>query len=363
MNRFEFPGDPSRCWLAALAVAVSLFGCSAADGGRDTGENDGTDSASSTGTGTGGNDECEGVDFPVAGRPPSCLIVLDRSYSMQAMNSWVNVVTAITTVTAQLDWQVRFGLLIFPDGQQMCALTSPLPEVPVGDANAAEIATVLGESAPNGGGTPTARALLFGFQHLLTLDDDSDRFVILATDGAPNCSDDLSLTCDSGCISSVPGDCDLDEICLDDQAVYAHVGEYYQNWNIPTYVVGMGGVVEEWDDVMSTIALHGGTEDYYPALDPGSLADALQEIAAENTGCTFDVDWGSLGPGTSSDPGLVNVEADGEEILFSADCDAPQGWHWLDEDTIELCPGLCHDYRWGVVHVIRATFGCESVVE
>jgi hypothetical protein len=346
----------------SLLLAVLLAGC-AADGGGSRSSPGDDDTSSATGTGTGGNDDCEGVDFPVAGRPPSFLIVLDSSSSMQAMDSWTNVVSAITAVTAQLDWQVRFGLLIFPDGQQLCAMTSPWPEVPVGDFAAAEIAEVLAEAAPNGGGTPTARALLYGFQHLLALGGDSDRFVVLATDGAPNCSDDPGLTCQGGCVSSVGGACDFDEVCLDDQAVYAHAGEYYQNWGIPTYVVGMGGVVEMWDDVMSTIALHGGTGDYYPALDPQALVDALQEIAASNTECTFDVDWEALASGTSSDPGLVNVEADDAEILFSADCADPQGWHWLDEDTIELCPGLCHDYRWGQVHVLRATFGCESVVE
>ncbi|HUT78300.1 MAG TPA: vWA domain-containing protein [Polyangia bacterium] len=353
-----------RACLAVLTLTVGLLaGCAADGGGSGSGPGDDDDTSSATGTGTGGDDECEGVDFPVAGRPPAFLIVLDSSSSMQAMDSWTNVVTAITTVTAQLDWQVRFGLLIFPDGQELCAMTSPWPEVPVGDFNAGEIATVLGESAPNGGGTPTARALLYGFQHLLALSGDSDRFVILATDGAPNCSDDPGLTCQGGCVSSVDGNCEFDEICLDDQAVYAHAGEYYQNWGIATYVVGLGGVVEMWDDVMSTIALHGGTGDYYPALDPQALVDALQEIAAENTDCTFDVDWGALDIGTSSDPGLVNVETDGDEILFSADCADAQGWHWLDEDTIELCPGLCHDYKWGIVHVIHATFGCESVVE
>jgi hypothetical protein len=352
-----------RACPALLALTAGLLaGCAADSGGSGSDAGD-DDTSSTTGTGTGGDDECEGVDFPVAGRPPSFLIVLDRSYSMQAMDSWANVVTAITTVTVQLEWQVRFGLLIFPDGHEMCAMTSPWPEVPVDEFTAAEIAGVLADSAADGGGTPTASALLFGFQHLLGLGGDTDRFVILATDGAPNCSDDPGLTCAGGCVSSVPGNCDLDEACLDDQAVYAHAAEYNQNWDIPTYVIGMGGVVEEWDDVMSTIAFHGGTGDYFPALDPQTLVDALQEIAAENTVCVFDVDWGALAVGTSSDPELVNVEVDGDEILFSADCADAQGWHWLDADTIELCPGLCHDYKYGIVHEIRATFGCDSVVE
>jgi len=345
-----------------MVAMVSVLACCAADGRRADADDD-QDTESGGGTDTGSGEECEAVDFPIAGRPPSFLIVLDRSGSMQLMDSWTNVVNAVTIVTAQLDWQVRFGLLLFPDGQQLCAMTSPFPEVPLADITAPQIAEALNSAAPDGGGTPTARALLYGFQHLLSLDDDSDRFVILATDGAPNCSDDPGLTCAGGCVSSVPGSCPMDEVCLDDQAVYGHVSWYHQNWGIPTYVLGMGEVIEDWGTVMSNTASHGGTGDYYPALDPQALVDALQEIAAENTTCTFEVDWGALGPGTSSDPDLVNVEADGEQVVFSADCENPQAWHWLDADTIEFCPGLCHDYKWGVIHVIRATFGCETQVE
>ena len=239
-----------------------------------------------------------------------------------------------------------------------------MPDVQVADFNSYEIVAALNAAGPFGGGTPTARALLYGFQYLIGLDESSDDlYVILTTDGAPNCSDDPTLTCDSGCATSVEGPCNHDEVCLDDQAVYARVAEYWENWGIPTYVLGMGGVVELWDEVLTGIAQHGGTGDYYAALSPQQLKDALQEIAAAATECTFDVDWDALEAGTSTNPSLVNVEADGIEVPLSEDCSDEDGWHWLDEDTIELCPGLCHDYKWGLVHTIRATFGCATLVE
>jgi hypothetical protein len=363
MSGFDKERARAGRWSAALAAVMAVCGCAAGGGGRDGVMDGGADTESATGTGTGSGDECEGVDFPLAGRPPTFLIVLDRSGSMQSMESWSNVVLAITEVTAQLDWQIRFGLQMFPDGQELCASTGPLPEVPVGDFTAEAIAEALAATGPGGGGTPTAMALLYSFMYLVSLDGEGERFVVLATDGAPNCSEDPGLTCAGGCISSVDGPCIMDEMCLDANSVYAHVNEYHGSWGIPTYVVGMGGVMDLWDEVMTNIAFYGGTGDYFPASNPQALADALQEIAAQNTECTFDVDWSALGLGTSSDPDLVNVEADGEVAPFSADCSEPQGWYWLDGDTIGLCPGLCHDYRWGVVHVIRATFGCESVVE
>jgi hypothetical protein len=139
--------------------------------------------------------------------------------------------------------------------------------------------------------------------------------------------------------------------------------EYHDNWGIITYVVGVGEVIDVWDDVMNNIAYHGGTEEYYPAEDPDTLIATLQEIAAQTTECTFDVDWSSLAEGTSTDPLLVNVYADGEVIPYSPDCSDPGGWRWLDEDTIELCSGSCHDYRWGIISELGATFGCDTVIE
>jgi hypothetical protein len=351
--------------LSSRAVAVIatllLASCSS-----DSKPGEPADSGTDTGTDTdddGGNNECDEVDFALAGRPPSFVILLDRSYSMALGDQWEYIVQALNEITAQMDNQIRFALMMFPNQNGLCMPAPLIPSVPLADHNSAEIEQVLYETTPFGPGTPTATSLLNAYLYLLGEDDGSPMFVMLATDGAPNCSTDPTMDCDT-CVSSDPGDnCEDPFFCLDDQMTYAQVVEYHDNWGINTYVVGMGQVIEIWDQVMSNIAEYGGTEDFYPADTPETVSQALQEIAAETTECTFEVDWESLEEGASTDPDLVNVYADGYLVGYSGDCQNEYGWRWLDEDTIELCEGLCHDYRWGVVSAIGATFGCETFVE
>lgn len=350
-------------------LLLFLAGCAAdnRDGGG-TGDTD-TETGSETGTETTDTStECEGIDFPVAGRPPSVMFVLDRSGSMGGPTvgetPWTSCSVAIASVSSQMDHQIHFGLLMYPMEGDVPCLAPDEPEVPIEPLNAELIEETLGFANLSGGGTPTANALQKAYEYLVDIETDGGKYVILATDGAPNCSSDTTLDCGS-CVWTADI-CTNSILCLDDEGTYAKVQEYSDFWGIDTYVIGVGGVWEVWDEVLSTIAYLGGTGDYFSAQTdegPQELASALQEIAAQTTECTFDVDWTSLGWGVSQDPDMVNVLADGEIVPYSGDCLYSEGWHWLDDDTIDLCPGLCDDYRWGEVSVIRASFGCETIVE
>jgi hypothetical protein len=347
---------------AAVAVLVA-WTATACSGSSKQAPDSGADGGGDTDPLPDGGGDCDEVGFPLAGTPPSIVVLIDRSGSMSLGDQWEILCLALGDITAQMDNQIRFALMLFPHENGMCAPAPAVPVVPLADHNAAEIAAVLEDTAPLGPGTPTAMSLRAAYLYLLGESDETPKFVVLATDGAPNCSSDPTLVCET-CVSSDPGLlCDDPFICLDDQATYGQVIEFHDNWGIDTYVIGMGGVVDVWDQVMSNIASHGGTGDFYQGNSPAALQQALQEIAAETTGCTFAVDWEALEEGTSTNPDLVNVYADGEVVPYSADCQDPAGWHWLDEITIALCEGLCHDYRWGYVSQISATFGCESYVE
>ncbi len=357
MSRLGF----SRLRVTALAGVLAACSSGGSDGGTMLGPGDGGADSETT-SGSAYDDECEGIDFPIAGHPPVFLIVLDRSGSMKLSQAWDHAVESISYFTSTMDQQCEFGLLLFPDGLKLCGQPPEIPNVPVAEINSAEIGAMLEGTAPQGGGTPTTKALQHGYSYLIGLEDDNPKYVVLATDGAPNCSQDPMLTCDNGCVSSV-GECNHDEVCLDDQAAYAKVSEYHDSWGIDTYVLGLSGLDPQWEYVMSQLALCGGTGDFYFSDSPQQIKDALQEIAAENTECEFDVDWDSLGEGTSTDPELVNVEADGQEMPYSEGCADAHGWRWLDDDSFELCQDLCHDYKWGVVQSIRASFGCATYVE
>lgn len=363
------PSEVTMPRPCALLIAALAAACSAAsdDRGRDTGGDppDDTDATGDAG-GDAGEDECEGIDFPVAGHPPRALVVLDRSGSMggEPPSPWDACETALVEITAQLDYQIQFGLLLFPVLDEVCAAPGPDPEVPIGPSSSAAIAAAMAEAGPYGNGTPTAASLQSAFEYVAALAGEDDRFVILATDGAPNCSDNPTYDCASCEWTAI--DCTHPWVCLDDQGTLAVVTEYNDNWGIPTYVIGIGGVVAEWDALLSDLALQGGTGDYFPAQTddgPDEMIAALQEIAAANTLCVFDVDWDALADGVSHDPTLVNLYAEGAIVPYSEGCAFAGGWRWADADTIELCPGLCDDYKWGVVSWIHASFGCETVVE
>jgi hypothetical protein len=346
---------------APLLVLALALACSS---GSDKSAPDASteDTGGETDPGDGG-DECDELDFPLAGEPPSIALVVDRSYSMALGDQWDMLELALTQITAQMDFQIRFALMMFPNENGLCMPAPMVPNVPFADQNAQEIADLLYETNPSGPGTPTAMSLRNAYLALLNEEPEARKFAVLATDGAPNCSTDPTMSCET-CTSSDPSElCEDPFICLDDLMTYAQVTEYHDNWGIDTYVIGLGGVVEFWDQVMSNIAAYGGTGDYYPIENPETLAEALQEIAAETTECTFAVDWDALEEGASDNPDLVNLYADGNVVSYSEDCQDEHGWHWLDESTIELCPGLCHDYRWGEISEITATFGCETYVE
>jgi hypothetical protein len=277
---------------------------------------------------------------------------------------WNACAEALVTITTQLDYQIEFGLLMFPVLDTVCGAPGAEPDVPVGPSTSLSIEDAMTASGPAGHGTPTAVALARGFEYVAGLEGEDDRFVILATDGAPNCSDNPMYDCAT--CTWTDATCADPRVCLDDVGTYSVVTEYHDNWGIDTYVIGLGGVWDEWDEVLGNVAAYGGTVDYYPAQTDGGAAEmvaALQEIAAAVTECVFDVDWDSLGLDVSQDPSLVNVLAEGDVVPYSEGCSNADGWHWADADTIELCPGLCDDYKWGVVSWIHASFGCETVLE
>jgi hypothetical protein len=361
--------------LAVVFVWAALVGCEGADssrsGGGGDGDTDGDSDADADGDADGDTDTgtgCEEVAFPVAGHPPDILILLDRSNSMTSGSPtyWSTVTAAIETITAAMDPQINFGLMAFPYGSTECAAPPSLPYVQISeDDNADTIGTVLGGLGPDGAGTPTAAALQVAAAYLSGLADDAHRYILLATDGGPNCSGDAALQCGT-CTTTQPdgATCNAHNDCLDEEQAVAIAEQINVEQGISIYVVGVGGLLGgPFLDVMTAIAAAGGTEDFYAAETPADLAAALDEIAAAAVECEFTVDWDSLGEGVSTDPNLVNVFAEGEVMPYDEDCSSGFGWRWIDDDTIALCDDLCEQYKNGDITEITASFGCVTVVE
>ena len=187
------------------------------DGDTDSDSDSESDSDSDTDSDT--DTGCGEANFEVTGKIVDMLIVLDRSNSMKTAGEtdlWTPMGAALSEVVTSMSGQVDFGLMMYPDlnckpvlGTNSCAAPSaPHVEIGATDAPAAITALIAGgtDDASVCGGTPIAATLNSALVYLAGLSDANSRFVLLATDGAPNCNSALDgATCT--CTSTTTSDC------------------------------------------------------------------------------------------------------------------------------------------------------------
>ncbi len=398
------------------------------DGDADTDSDADSDTDSDTNSDGGPDDECSSEPYDIKVNPINILILLDRSRSMvlseMSGDTFADITAdAINQVvsTNVTKGYVNFGLAVFPSPLCTCTdedsnsanddcteeyqctpaemtgdLENDNPIVPIDPSNANiadDISTKLSEIGTCGG-TPICKSLKWALQYLGTLSADlaqNPTYVLLATDGAPNCNDNgpnpktYPDTCE--CTLDAPEECSFRYQCLDDECT-ANQAAQLKKAGYDTFVIGVGDEAEKWDEVMNLVATYGGTESYHPADAPATLQTALDKIVSDMMPCTFDVDW--AGVPESTDAGKVEkqcnrVKVFGEtsggevEIPYSWNCADPDGWRWqgldveLDPEgndntpltectTIELCSGTCNKLRTSHYSTITASFGCAPDV-
>jgi hypothetical protein len=314
---------------------------------------------------------CGGSSFDISRVIPDVMIVLDRSNSMAdsppAPPLWETIRTAITTVTAApRDTEIWFGLMSFP-GPACAGLSNqcihPGPTevlVPVGEGAGASIASTLGGLATCGG-TPIALSLQSAGAYLDTLADDHPKYVLLATDGGPNCNAAL----DGGtCICTNPlGGCAINnENCLDHERTY-DVLDALCGRGIETFVLGMGGAAD-WDWVMAAMAAHGCTGDAYAADDLTGITDVLNAIAGEVATCQFELPCAEI-----PDLNKVNFFYEPGHTPIPRDTTHASGWDWVDPceagdvtGVVEFYGVDCDNILTGAVESISAEFGCPTIL-
>ena len=365
----------------ALALAC-IFALSSACGGRvvskdhdgfDNGDTPGDHSGDWSLDGPGSDVEeeiCGASDFDIARVIPDILILLDRSISMSTSppdpTVWDTIRPALVTVTeSPMDEGIWFGLMMFPGpdcegGGSMCSEPDPGDVlVPVGPGSHPDIETELG-SLDTCGATPVALSLQSAGEYLDGLTDGHPKYILLATDGAPNCNDSLdgstcTCTVDSGCGSN-------DQFCLDNERTYDVLDDLCAS-GIETFVLGMGGAAE-WAWVMSEMADHGCTGDYYPADDLESIGAALDAITGSIVTCQFELRCADI-----PDLGKVNFYYDPGHVIIPRDESRTSGWDWIDPcdtgdttGTIEFFGEFCDGIMDRAYDAIRAEFGCPTVV-
>jgi len=393
------------CWaLACGSASTSLIGGGA---GSSVSANGGSDAIGSTGKGASGGADlgnlepdsagaagsnealCGGTTLAASPRLVNVLLVVDKSSSMSATpmgfgdSKWNGLRTALTSALDAAGGKVAFGLDFFPSSGSPsvplpngCALpTGGAPTVAVAVQAVSAIKKALTDNSP-AGATPTAAALGRALAYYTTgvgATLKGEHYVLLATDGGPNCDDALSCEATS-CTVNMDGLCpasanccdpQLDPSgpgkCLDDGATIAMVKQLSKA-NVKTFVVGIPGT-EAYRPTLESLAIEGGEPN--PNAPPSyfaiSAADGVKALSQVLTHIT-------TGLITSCDlvleqqpPNLekINVVIDGKTVL-EGDAD---GWS-LDQSsmppTIVLKGATCDRVSQSGAEKLSVTFGCPT---
>lgn len=401
-------------------------------------------------------DECADINWDVELKSVNILVLLDRSKSMfdwympaDGTDTYATIVRQAIEYIVQQNTNagtINFALNVFPSAAEctdpatgmassmdiQCQPASryfpeiadsadaPLVEFArdTDDALVVSAATVTSIESALGavdqcGGTPISKSLAWALYYLEAEQMPvEDTYVILATDGAPNCNADNDTVT---CRTTDGGTALLGEQCLDDVAAY-DAAKALRAAGYKTFVIGVGDAAQDdagiFDEVMNGLAYYGATvtpQDtipdstvpyYFSAASPETLDGALEEITNEVLDCEYAVDWlgvpdewdGNPVNKNCSDVRVLGVDAqtgDEVEIGYTEDCtkiaDDALAWYWVEtpgvslEDiealgndyaqcaNIQLCPTACANLmvkggqprKWSGV---SAKFGCQPVV-
>ncbi|MEO6601271.1 MAG: VWA domain-containing protein, partial [Polyangiaceae bacterium] len=225
-------------------------------------------------------------------------------------------------------------------------------------------------NVPPFGGTPTA-ATLRELEPTIEGLEGKKTYVVLMTDGAPNCNPDLHCSAND-CIPNIEGlnvggvKCDATVNCCSPKisagdCVDADDSESavaaYEKAGIDTFVVGMPGS-EAYSAILGRLAVAGSTArpgktPYYSVSDTNELSQALRSIGAQVAiSCDLPL---STAP---ENPELVNVYFD-DQVVPSSDTD---GWQYTGKKSIQFEGGACTRLTSGDVLNVQVLTGCPTVV-
>lgn len=346
----------------------TTYGIVGADASRSFGFDAGSLAPPGCGVGPDGG-VCDCIDTPLLVDPPNFYFVLDRSGSMADANKWLTIRSAVSEIMAAVGPRASFGATAFPGKSGACSAGVEIMAVRPGDspsgsygpANKALVdATALFSAS---GGTPTAATLDALVDKLPKLPGKT--FVILATDGGPNCNQAtcgaesciLNIESANGCRPTGPSCC-LDQVglCLDSDATIGAIGRL-KSVGIPTFVIGVPGS-QAYGSLLDRMAQTGGTAQggspsYYRVdnTDKADLVSALRKVAAKIVAtCTFELRE------PPADPGRLNVYLDEKVVPH----DTEKGWK-VEGKTVTLLGETCAKVLNGDVLDVRIILGCPTI--
>ena len=381
-------GDPG-------ASASGGAGSAQGSGGFRSGSGGGLDlgSLDSEAAGAGGVDEavCGGTTLAATPKVVNVLLVVDKSSSMTATptgfgdSKWNGLRSALNDALDATSGKVAFGLDFFPSSgdasvplPNRCAVPAsadPAVAVAADASTVTAIKKALTDNSP-AGSTPTAAALgraLAYFTKGAGAALKGEHYVLLATDGGPNC--DAALSCEAAsCTVNMDGLCpsstnccdpkvdpDGPGKCLDDGSTLAMVSQLAKA-NIKTFVVGIPGT-EAYGSTLAAIATAGGEPN--PSAPPAyfavSAAGGVKALSQVLTNITTGLITSCELTLSTEPPDLekINVVIDGQTLLEGD----PNGWS-LDQTstppTIVLKGATCASVTKSGAEKLSVTFGCPT---
>lgn len=359
-------GDKDRPPLASGTFTPSAGGGEGNEGGTGFGNSGGTKPPGCGVLADGG--VCDCVDVALFADAPNIYFVLDHSGSMEVGGKWSSIRVTLGKLMRGIGPRANFGATMYPSNAS-CGTGTEVMSVRPGDPPSSstdgpttlQLLTVT--NRPPSGGTPTAASLTYALDRVRNLPGKT--FVILATDGGPNCN--AAGGCDvTQCIPNIEsaGGCSPvgqsccappvggPEGCLDTTASVAAVSAL-KAAGVPVYVIGVPGS-QPYASVLNQMAAAGGTGNYF-AVDAASetaLLTALRKVAAKIIAtCTFQLNK------PPEDPTGVNVYLD--DVVLPKE--PANGWT-LDGSSVTLTGEACRRVLDGEVLDVRIIAGCPTVI-
>jgi hypothetical protein len=307
--------------------------------------------------------------FALIRRSAEVTFVIDRSGSMDApleatyadagisFSRWTMLRDALrVALVGEVESRLSMGALFFPrvpvvmspTQEELCTvnpLGRPTNIIPPRLNNAAAILRVFDETRPRGG-TPTLEAITAAGTSLLELartdpDRSKARYLIVATDGGPNCNPTIPQ---EQCVCAVEDPTGRDVcaenpalarwFCLDRANVVSKIEEFASQ-GLYTYVIGLDNPSERpMIETLNAMAVAGrranpiGDFRYYSVRRSDQLFATLRDIATTITTCAF------VTPSRPDDP--MNIRVDVGGVVIPRDPAHIEGWDWSDEGYGEI---------------------------
>lgn len=312
--------------------------------------------------------------------PLRLYLVVDRSGSMKELVDQKKkgdaLYAGLVNLARRIGHRGELGAAVFPFGGGCNPGAEVLPLQP-GDPRsyydagktgpvAQNLSTLL-LSTPPSGGTPTAATLVVARKQLGVAPVNT--FVVLATDGGPNCNFAASCGPES-CIANIEKTCKVSNCCdpavdpqasptgcLDDGPTLSAVSSLAAA-GVRVLVVGIPGS-ETYASLLDAMAVAGGaprpsSPRYYRVDDLGQVDGVLSQLGDElPPTCTFQLDE------PPADPDLVNLYFDDQVVPK----DPNDGWSYDSSTSLTVHGAPCDALNAGLIQHVEVFVGCPSVVE